>query len=366
MKLFSIRYFAIVSCSLLLSCTKTVIVSKTLSEAIDNIVTPYTVLGADVGVIVGTVKDGKATIYSYGEKKPGSHEKITAQSVLEIASLTKTYTALALAAMCKNGELNLDDPIENYLPGTVKVPSFNGKKITLRHLANHTSGLPRLPDNIDKEAYNPYKGYTKEKMYEFLNGYSLTREPGSEWEYSNVGFGLLGEILSLKNSSNYETMITDRVLQPLGMTHTTVSFTAGQLLNLVQGYNGNKQVESWSQYQQNIFQGTGSLTSSMEDQLIFLQANMGLIHSSLDSAILLSHQSSTNNPDDIGLAWNKKTMDNLHIIHKNGGNGGYGSFMGFDKMQKIGVVVMVNSSLNPELFPTDMGFEILKALNKFQ
>lgn len=359
------KYLGVVSCCLFLSCTKTDRVPNTLAEAIDNVVTPYTVLGADVGVIVGTVKDGKTAIYSYGEKKPGSREKIVAQSILEIASLTKTYTALALALMCQNGELKLDDPIENYLPADVKVPSFNGNKITLRHLANHTSGLPRLPDNIDKEAYNPYKGYTKEKMYAFLNGFTLTREPGGEQAYSNVGFGLLGEILSLKNNSNYENMIIDRVLQPLKITHTTVSFTPDQVLNLVPGYNGNKQVESWSQYQQNIFQGTGSLISSLEDQLIFLQANMGVILSSLDAAIALIRQSSTNDPDGIGLAWNKKTIDSLHIIHKNGGNSGYGSFMGFDKTRKIGVVVMVNSSLNPESFPTDMGFEILKVLNKF-
>lgn len=337
---------------------------STPESAIDRIVEPYIALGADVGMIVGTVQNGEVSIYSYGEKVAGSKEKISGHSVLELASLTKVYTGLALATMHQKGDVNLDDPIENYLPPAYHVPSYHGKKITLRHLATHTSGFPRYPTNINANAYNMYKDYTEEMMIDYINQVELSREPGSKEEYSNVGFGLLGYILSLKNHSDYETMLMQRVLYPLGMKHTTVSFTADQSANLVQGYNGTRQVESWAKYQQNIFQGTGSLISSMEDQLIFLQANMGLISSSIDSAIVFSHNPS-GDPDAIGLGWNKKTSGSLNVIHKNGNNGGYGTFIGFDRQRKIGVVVMANSSRNPELFQTDIGFEILKALNTF-
>ena len=117
---------------------------------------------------------------------------------------------------------------------------------------------------------------------------------------------------------------------------------------------------------QNIFRGTGSLISSMEDQLIYLKANMGLVPSPLDSAITMVHPSWAGNQELTGLGWNKKDLAGMHIITKNGGNGGYGSFMGFDKEEKIGVVVLANSSLNPDLFPTDIGFEILKSLNELR
>ncbi len=353
----------------LMSCKKETPKPASIEEAVDNIIHPYILLGANAGVIVGTIKNGQKTIYSYGEKEIGTRQKITAQSILEIASLTKTYTAIALADMHLKGQLNLDDPIENYLPNSVKVPSYNGKKITLRQLANHTSGLPRLPANVDKNAYNPYKGYTEQNMYDFINSYSLKREPGTQFDYSNVGYGLLGHILSLRNNTDYETMITTRVLQPLGMTHTTVSFTTAQLINLVKGYNGNKQVESWSKYQQNIAQGSGSLISSLDDQLIYLEANMGLKNTGLDSAILLSQklsfQFSGNYQDGIGLGWSHFTTEGQNIIWKNGGNGAYTSFIGFNKAAKTGVVILINSSLNPDIFQTGMGFEILKALNKF-
>lgn len=374
MKSFVYRYYLIIlipilSCSLS-SCKQDDPGPVTIPVAIDNIVVPYIVLGADVGILVGTIKDGQKNIYSFGEKEIGSKEKMTAQSVLEVASLTKIFTSVALADMHLKGDLNLDTPIENYLPNTVRIPSFNGNKITLRHLANHTSGFPRDAENMDKNAYNKYSGYTEQKMYDFINGYSLTREPGSTYEYSNVGYGLLGQILSLQSNSNYETMISNRVLQPLNMVHTTVSFTPNQMENLVLGYNGNEQVESWSKYMQNITQGTGSLISSLDDMLIYLEANMGLKSTSLDSAMALSHnlsfQFSGNHQDGIGLGWSHFTVEGQNIIWKNGGNGGYTSFMGFDKANEIGVVILINSSLNPDIFQTDIGFEILKTLETFK
>ena len=368
--MFSIKKIGIVFISLIfLSCSEDIPRSNNIGKAIDDIVNPYIVLGGDVGILVGTIENGERSIYSFGEKELGSREKMTSQSILEIASLTKIYTSVALADMHLKGELNLDDPIENYLPATVRIPSYQGKKITLRHLANHTSGFPRFASNVDKDAYNVYKGYTEEKMYEFINGYTLTREPGSEYEYSAIGYGLLGRILSLKNNSNYEAMITGRILQPLNMVHTTISFTPEQMKNLVHGYNGSKPVESWSQYMQNIVQGTGALISSLDDQLIYLEANMSLISTRLSGAMELTHEMSFKHSgkytEGTGLGWNLFTMDNQQLTWKNGGNGGYSSFMGFNKQTKQGVVILVNSSLNPEIFATDMGFEILKTLDKY-
>ena len=367
MSLFKSPLSFIILAALFCSCEKKVPEPTTVKEAVDNAVYPYIATGANVGVIVGVVQNGKRQIFSYGEREPGGPEQIGPESVLEIASITKTFTAIALASMHLRGELNLDDPIEKYLPQQVKVPSFNGKKVTLRHLANHTSGLPRLPSDMDDDAYNPYDGYTEQKMYEFINGYTLDREPGSKFEYSNVGYGLLGQILSLHNKSNYEEMVTRNVLKPLGMNHTTVSFTEAQMSNLVSGHHGNKQVESWSKYMANIFQGTGSLISNLDDMLIFLEANMALKDNPLKEAISLTHQRTFtydgDHQDGIGLGWALVAFDQKNYIWKNGGNGGYTSFIGFDESSKTGVVILLNSSLNPDPFQTQMGFEILRAIN---
>ncbi|MGN7889854.1 serine hydrolase domain-containing protein [Dyadobacter endophyticus] len=353
--------------TLFCSCEKKAPEPTTVGEAVDNVVYPYIATGANVGVIVGVIKDGKRQLFSYGEKEPGGREQISPTSVLEIASITKTFTAIALADMHLRGELNLDDPIEKYLPLHVKIPSFNGKKITLRHLANHTSGLPRLPSNMDDDAYNPYIGYSEQKMYEFINSYTLGREPGSKFEYSNVGYGLLGQILSLRSKLSYEEMIKRNVLKPLGMQHTTVSFTEAQRSNLVSGHHGNKAVESWSKYMENILQGTGSLISSLDDMLIFLEANMISTGNPLKEAMRLTHQHTFSHKGDyqdgIGLGWTLVAFDQKNYIWKNGGNGGYTSFIGFDRSSKTGVVILSNSSMNPDPFQTQMGFEILRAVN---
>ncbi|CAG5006627.1 D-alanyl-D-alanine-carboxypeptidase/endopeptidaseAmpH [Dyadobacter sp. CECT 9275] len=369
MKIVSSKYLKIlimIFTGLLSSCEDKAPAPETINTAIDNAVYPYIAMGANVGIIVGIIKDGSKSVYSYGEKELGTDQKITSKSVLELASITKTFTALALADMHFRENLNLDDPIEKYLPARVKVPSFNGKKITLRQLANHTSGLPRTPENMDKEAFNPYIGYSEEKMYEFINGYTLKREPGTQYEYSNVGYGLLGQILSILNKTDYEDMIASRVTVPLGMKHTTVSFSSEQLQNLVPGYYGNRKVDSWAKYMENILQGTGSLISNLDDMLIYLDANMNPQNNLLGQAISLTHKPtfeySGDHQDGIGLGWSLFSADNQNITWKNGGNGGYTSFIGFDKSSKTGVVILTNSSLNPDPFQTQMGFEILKAL----
>jgi CubicO group peptidase (beta-lactamase class C family) len=101
------------------------------------------------------------------------------------------------------------------------MPARNGKDITLRHLATHTSGLPSVPDNLDpKRADNPYADYTVEKMYAFLSRYQLPRDPGATSEYSNLGMGLLGHAIALKAGTNYESLVAERICRPLQMDST--------------------------------------------------------------------------------------------------------------------------------------------------
>ncbi|MES2732468.1 MAG: serine hydrolase domain-containing protein [Bacteroidota bacterium] len=340
-----------------------------LKEIVDDVVFPYIAFGSNVGVVVGVINKGVKTTYTYGEKEIGKRDLVTTQMFFETASVTKTFTALALADMHLKGELNLDDPIENYLPATVKVPSRNGKKITLKQLANHTSGLPADPSNVDTEAFNKYKDYTEEKMYTFLSGYELPRDPGSEYQYSNVGYGLLGQIMSIKNKSSYFEVISSRILQPLGMANTNVQLTEAQKLNLAQGHNGNEKVEPWAPYQQNIFQGTGALYSTMDDMLIFLQANMDPKSTPLQKAAELTQQINnipfgvlTWRANGIGMAWGEFVIAEQKILSKSGGNGGFTSFIGFNKATQTGVVILANSSMNPDAFPSQMGFEILKKI----
>jgi CubicO group peptidase (beta-lactamase class C family) len=215
---------------------------------------------------------------------------------------------------------------------------------------------------MDQDAFNPYKGYSEEKLIDFLKNYKLPTVPGTKVNYSNIGYGLLGHVLSLKNDSDYETMITENIFRPLGMTHSFVMLTEERMKNQSPGYHGNQRMlESWAQQQQNISQGSGAISSNMQDLLIYLKANMGITITSLISAINLTHQRTTENE---GLGWNFQDIDGQEFIMKNGLNGSYASFAGFSKNTKTGVVILTNSSLLPDLIPTKIGLGLLKKLRK--
>ena len=105
--------------------------------------------------------------------------------MFEIGSVTKVFTTLLLQDMLERGEMRLGDPVAKFLPASVKVPVRGGREITLLDLATHTSGLPRLPDNLTPKAdENPYADYTAEQLYAFpALDYTLTRDIGAKYEY---------------------------------------------------------------------------------------------------------------------------------------------------------------------------------------
>ncbi len=157
-----------------------------------------------VGIVVGIVSPQGRRIVAYGSLDQGDPRPLNGDTVFEIGSTTKVFTSLVLMDMVQRGEVSLDDPASKYLPPTVHVPERGGRKITLRDLSTQTSGLPRMPGNFHpKDPGNPYADYTAVQLYEFLSGYTLTRDIGATYEYSNVGVGLLGHVLARRTPSKH-------------------------------------------------------------------------------------------------------------------------------------------------------------------
>jgi len=174
--------------------------------------------GTAVGLVVGFI-DGKGNreYFSSGTAVLNSEQPVDEDSVYEIGSISKVFTGILFADMVLKGELGLDDLVEDHLPEAVTVPSRNMAKITLEHLATHSSALARMPTNFKPtDLSNPYADYTVEDMYEFISGYSLTRDIGEKYEYSNLGMGLLGHILGLRAGMGYEQLMTERLCGVLG------------------------------------------------------------------------------------------------------------------------------------------------------
>jgi D-alanyl-D-alanine-carboxypeptidase/D-alanyl-D-alanine-endopeptidase len=150
-----------------------------------------------VGIVVGIVDAKGRRIVAYGNLDKDDKRPLNGDTVFEIGSMTKVFTSLVLMDMVQHGEVTLDDPVSKYLPSEVKVPERAGRKITLRDLSTQTSGLPRMPDNFHpKDSGNPYADYTVEQLYQFISSYELTRDIGEKYEYSNLGVGLLGNVLT--------------------------------------------------------------------------------------------------------------------------------------------------------------------------
>jgi serine-type D-Ala-D-Ala carboxypeptidase/endopeptidase len=314
-----------------------------------------------IGMVAGVI-DGKGRrVVAYGSLAKNDKRPLNGDTIFEIGSMTKVFTSLVLMDMVQKGEVAVTDPISKYLPENVKVPERNNRKITLQDLSTQSSGLPRMPSNFTpKDASNPYADYTVEKLYQFLSGYQLTRDIGAQYEYSNLGVGLLGQVLSLRAGMDFEAMVTSRICKPLGMTSTRVTLSPEMKARLAVGHSaGLEAVPNWDI---GALSGAGALRSSANDMLTFLAANLGYTKTALAAAMAaeVSIRRPAGAPDmEIAYAWHIQTKNGNSIIWHNGGTGGYRTYMGFDPKSHVGVVVL--SNISSAAGPDDIGRHLLDA-----
>lgn len=319
-------------------------------------------LGIIPSIVVGIIDKNGPRYYTFGAKTIGG-EPIDEHTIYEIGSITKSFTGILLAQMALDGELRIDDPAQNFLPESVKLPVRSGVQITLGHLSDHTSGIPRRPNNYTPKNFgNPFADFGVEHLYSFLNSYTLTREIGSEFEYSNVGAGLLGHILSLKAGTSYEELIIDKISSPLEMTATRITPTLQMEGKMATGHINGKPASNWDF---SVLEGAGAIRSSLHDLLRYVGANMGLIKSELYPAMQLSHQTRHNKKASggkNGLGWAISSGAEGDIIWHNGVTGGFRAFIGFVVETGTGVVVLTNSDQAAD----DIGMRLLNSNAKLQ
>jgi CubicO group peptidase (beta-lactamase class C family) len=300
----------------------------------------------DVGIVVGIVDANCSSIVSYGKLDNGTEQNVNGDTVFEIGSLTKTFTSLLLQDMVERGEMKLDDPVAKYLPKSVKMPTYNGKEITLLQLSTHTSGLPTASVTwIPKRADNPRADYTIEKMYDFVSGYKLTREPGAKYEYSTVGVALLGQAIALKAGTNYESLVVDRICRPLKMDSTRITLTSKLKDRFATGHNSFGYAVS-SSYWGALAPGA-AFRSTANDLLKYVSANLGLTQSGLTPLMKKTHTAQFNedaNNIEMAMSWDiRRLPDETKIISQGGLTDGFIAFICFDTSRRRGVVALTNS-----------------------
>ncbi|NND51639.1 MAG: beta-lactamase family protein, partial [Flavobacteriaceae bacterium] len=318
--------------------------------------------GVNASIVIGMINKDGTQFFSYGKKSLASEEQVDENSIYEIGSITKTFTGVMLAELAERGELSLDDPLQKYLPEGIKAPTRNGEAIKLVHLSNHTSALPRMPDNFTPtDNANPYVDYTEELLYDFLDNHELRRDIGSEFEYSNYAVGLLGHILAKNQGLTYEALMVKIIAKPLGMKNTRIEFTPKMKRHLVIGTDNGREVSNWDLI---TVAGAGAIRSDAADMLKYLSANMGLTKTKLYPAMKTAQTSTVDESIGriIGLGWITRNTNTSEIIWHNGGTGGYRAFAGFTKDGKTGVVVFTNSTESVD----DIGFYALDPSNEMR
>ena len=308
-------------------------------------------------IVVGILEDGRRRTIAYGVRATGA-DSVDEHTVFEIGSITKVFTATMLAEMARRGEVSLDDPISKHLPATVRVPSRKGREITLLDLATQHSGLPRLPTNLrPADSENPYADYGAEELRRFLASYTLTRDIGERFEYSNLGVGLLGYVLAMRAGTDYEMALKTRVLDPLGLRETSITLSPEMAQRLAVGHTSRGRVtKNWDI---GILAGAGGLRSTADDMMTFAAAHFdsaGPLFPVFEATLRPRRSLAATGTDSIGLNWLLMRPGGQPIAWHNGGTGGYRSFLGLDRAQHRAVVVLTNSATSME----DLGMMLLQ------
>ncbi|HVV45526.1 MAG TPA: serine hydrolase domain-containing protein, partial [Bryobacteraceae bacterium] len=270
----------------------------------------------------------QATGIAVGIIEPGGRRVITAggvggDTIVEIGSISKVFTSLLLAEMVSRNEVALHDPAAGYLPVR------SGKSITLLDLSTHYSGLPPLPGNGD--------------VYSFVSGYTLPRDPGSKYEYSNLGAGLLGHILAARAGADYETLIKSRITHPLNMPDTAITLSGSMRERVATGHTQTLAPVAASELPAHLA-GAGALRSTVNDMLIFLEAFLGYAESPLARATkTMLEVRRPAGQVEIGLGWFIFSSQGRELVTHSGATGGFASFAGYDPKARIGVVVLSNA-----------------------
>jgi CubicO group peptidase (beta-lactamase class C family) len=241
---------------------------------VDQLFKDYAIKNHFPGLVYGLILDGKL-IHTGNFGYSNLAEKIPADSKSEfrIASMTKSFTAMAILKLRDEGKLKLDDPVYLYIPEMKgqKYLTSDASDITIRHLLTHNAGFPEDNPWGDRQL-----AVSDEKLIGIIKkGISFSNNPGTSYEYSNLGFAMLGYIIKIVSGQPYETYITKNILEPLNMSHTYWEYSKIPANDLAHGYrwlNGQ-----WTEQQllhDGAFGAMGGLITSIEDFSKYLSLHL--------------------------------------------------------------------------------------------
>lgn len=335
------------------------------------------------GLAVGISVDGESYIFTYGAMSKSTGQPVTAETLFELGSISKTFTATLATYAEANGHLSLSGRVRDYLPG-MKGTAFGD--VTLTHLGTHTAGgFPlQVPDNVKTET----------QLLAYLKSWKPSYGAGTHRTYANPSIGMLGYITAKAMGQGYDAAMQDTLFPALGLKDTFTVVPQAKLANYAQGYTRNDEP---ARLTPGILSSEAyGVRSTATDMIRFVNANLGL--EKLDGKIRQAIASTHTGYFAVGamtqdLVWEQyarpvalktlvqsnsgallKTVPVQEIapplkpgqdvfVNKTGSTNGFGAYVAFIPQRKLGIVILANKNY-PNEDRVTAAVEILTTVDK--
>ena len=310
--------------------------------------------GFHLGTVIGVIDRSGRRFYGFGQTSMTDGTLPDKHSIFEIASITKSFTAILVADLEIDGRVSTTAPIGRYVPTLRRADNDVAQYITLERLLTHTAGLPRNPTNTDDNDDDRYKNYSTEDLKTFLSNWTFNSATPS-YSYSNAGLIIVEHAIETEIGRTYEELMEERVLDELGMHDTFFTVPEEKRDRLVTGFRNGVPTTEMDVGQ---YPAMGGLRSTADDMLTYLGAHIGLVPNPLGPAIdhtLVELFSDGEITHTLGWRISRNEQSGKTIYHFTGGSTGFVSFAAFDRINQKAVVVLVNGTR----WFSDLGFKVL-------
>jgi CubicO group peptidase (beta-lactamase class C family) len=359
---------------------------------IEKLAAEYVSDDANNALVIGIIRNGKQEVFTFGETERGNHKKPNANAIFELGTTSEVFTTSLLALLESEGKISSLEGVQDVLKGKMTIPFYQRivckprpitdrdsyrfktnscypdpqdapQMMVLCDLATHSAGLPTTPFADIFDPKNSFSTYSLDSLNRDVSELPTNQAFGYQYNYSMLGMGLLGEAMGIKTKKDYETLLKETILGPLSMTHTFTTPTGEQAALFLNGHNSKGKAVNHRNY--NALTPAAGIRSSVPDLLTFLNANLTPT-TKFNIALGETHiprlfTDHTNKDYMIGWGWISKPMSDKskkRLYWQCGEQGGFATFMGFNKESNIGVVILSNSANRTD----DTGFKILEYL----
>ncbi len=310
------------------------------------------------GIFIGVSDNGKRQYYTVGYADPDKKMPFDSATLFEIGSITKTFTAYVLEAVLKEKGISDSGSILNYLPDSVRQNKAL-EPISFLSLLNHTSGLPRLPDNMDLSSnpMQPYADYDVNHFFSYLK--TCTPVPNGKSNYSNLGVGLAGVLAERISGKSYSALLDEYIFSPFGLGKADKPI--GEIKNKSQGYFQNNKSAYWDM---NVLSPAGGLKCAGNELLTYLECINNPVSNDSRQIIdkLLQPTVAITPAIKVARAWHTMERENKPVVYwHNGGTYGFSTYAAFVKGKNKAVVVVINQ-FNKNAISDDLGRTIMSKL----